>query len=73
MGDPWGGLFGAGPDDKVGPLEVSATAEFPVGGAVWNTATKFRVECRYPNNIEFVIAGGHAAIKSGTKWIGANG
>jgi predicted dehydrogenase len=65
--------YGCGPDDKVGPLEVSATAEFPAGEAVWNTATKFLVECRYPNDIEVVIAGGHAAIKGGTKWIGANG
>ena len=65
--------YGAGPDDKVGPLEVSATAEFPAGEAVWNTATKFRVECLYPNSIAFVIAGGHSDIKSGTKWIGDRG
>jgi predicted dehydrogenase len=49
--------FGCGPDDRIGPLEVSATAEFPPKDAVWNTATKFRVECRYPNSIEVVIAG----------------
>ncbi len=65
--------YGCGPDDKVGPLEVSATAEFPAGEAVWNTATKFRVECRYPNDIEVVIAGGHSGIRGGTKWIGENG
>ena len=31
--------FGCGPDDAIGPLEVSATAEFPPKTAVWNTAT----------------------------------
>ena len=41
--------------------------------AVWNTATKYRVECRYPNDIEFVIAGGHPDIRGGTKWIGEHG
>jgi hypothetical protein len=40
---------------------------------VWNTATKYRVECKYPNDIELVIAGGYGDIKSGTKWIGENG
>ena len=44
--------FGCGPDDAIGPLEVSATAEFPPKTAVWNTAVKFRVTCKYPNNVE---------------------
>jgi predicted dehydrogenase len=65
--------YGCGPDDRVGPLEVSAKAEFPAGEAVWNTATRFRVECLYPNDVQVVIAGGHNDIKSGTKWIGENG
>jgi predicted dehydrogenase len=65
--------YGVGPDDQIGPLELSATAEFPPKDAVWNTATKFRVECKYPNDIELVIAGGHGDIRSGTKWIGENG
>jgi predicted dehydrogenase len=65
--------YGIGPDDQVGPLDVSATAEFPARDAVWNTATKYRVECKYPNSIEVVIAGGHPDIKDGTKWIGENG
>ena len=51
--------YGCGPDDAVGPLEVSATAEFPAKDDVWNTATKYRIECKYPNNIDFVIAGGY--------------
>jgi predicted dehydrogenase len=65
--------YGCGPDDKVGPLEVSAKAEFPAGEAVWNTATKFLVECRYPNDVQVVIAGGYPDIKGGTKWIGEHG
>ena len=65
--------YGAGPDDRVGPLEVKAMAEFPAHDAVWNTATKYRVECKYPNNIEMVIAGGHDEIKGGTRWIGESG
>lgn len=65
--------FGCGPDDAVGPLEVSANAEFPPADAVWNTATKYRVECKYPNDIELVIAGGHGDIQGGAKWIGPNG
>ncbi len=65
--------FGCGPDDAVGPLEVSATAEFPAKTDVWNTATKYRIECKYPNNIEYIIAGGYEEIKGGAKWIGPNG
>ena len=65
--------FGCGPDDAVGPLEVSATAEFPDPDAVWNTATKYRIECKYPNDVEVVIAGGHEDIQGGAKWIGPNG
>jgi predicted dehydrogenase len=65
--------YGAGPDDAIGPLEVAGQADFPPKDAVWNTATKYRVECRYPNDIEFVIAGGHHDIRGGTKWIGEHG
>ena len=65
--------FGCGPDDEVGPLELSATAEFPAKTDTWNTATKYRVECKYPNNIDFVIAGGHGDIQGGAKWIGPDG
>jgi predicted dehydrogenase len=65
--------YGCGPDSQIGPLEVSATADFPPKDAIWNTATKYRVDCKYPNDIELVIAGGHGDIKGGTKWIGENG
>ncbi|GMU21873.1 MAG: dehydrogenase [Phycisphaerae bacterium] len=65
--------YGVGPDDKIGPLEVKATAEFPPKDANWNTATKYRVECKYPKGIELVIGGGQEGIRSGAKWIGENG
>jgi predicted dehydrogenase len=65
--------YGCGPDDRIGPTEVSATAEFPAGEAVWNTATKYKVECIYPNDVQLVIAGGYADVKGGTKWIGEGG
>jgi predicted dehydrogenase len=65
--------FGCGPDDAIGPMEVKGTAEFPDPGAVWNTATKFHVECKYPNDVDVVIAGGYGEISGGAKWIGPNG
>lgn len=65
--------YGCGPDDAIGPLEVSATADFPSKDDVWNTATKYRIECKYPNDVELVIAGGYHEIQSGAKWIGPNG
>ena len=65
--------FGCGPDDAIGPLEVTATAKFPPKTDVWNTATMYRVTCKYPNQVDFVIAGGPPDIASGTKWIGESG
>lgn len=65
--------FGCGPDDAVGPLELSATAEFPAQNAIWNTATKFRIDAKYPSDVEMVIAGGYNEIAGGAKWIGPNG
>jgi len=65
--------FGCGPDDAIGPIELSATADFPAKDAIWNTATKFRVDCKYPNDVEVVIAGGYREIEGGAKWIGPDG
>ena len=65
--------YGCGPDDRIGPLEVAGTAEFPPKDAVWNTAGKYRIECKYPNDVELVIAGGYGDIGGGTKWIGQHG
>jgi predicted dehydrogenase len=59
--------------DRSGPSEVEGKGEFPPADAVWNTCTKYRINAKYPNDIEMVIAGGHSDIKSGTKWIGSEG
>ena len=59
--------------DNSGPSEVEGQGEFPPKDAVWNTCTKYRVTCKYPNDITLVIAGGHSDIRGGTKWIGTDG
>jgi predicted dehydrogenase len=59
--------------DKIGPMTVEGTGEFPARDAVWNTATKYRVEMDYPHDVHITIAGGHPDIKAGTKWIGTDG
>jgi predicted dehydrogenase len=64
----WGAGF-----DLEGPEEVEGHGDFPATDAVWNTCTKYRIECKYPKNITMTIAGGHKDIRSGTKWIGTDG
>jgi predicted dehydrogenase len=66
--------------DRTGPSEVEAHGEFPAADAVWNTATKYDVECTYrkevtgyPVDVKMTIAGGSPAIAMGTKWIGTDG
>jgi predicted dehydrogenase len=66
--------------DLSGPSEVEAHGDFPAANAVWNTATKYAVEClykkevtHYPVDVRLTIAGGTAAIPMGTKWIGTDG
>ncbi len=59
--------------DNTGPYEVEGHGEFPAKNAVWNTATKYRVECKYPQDIHITLAGGYDEIKGGTKWIGTDG
>jgi predicted dehydrogenase len=59
--------------DNSGPYEVEGHGVFPPENAVWNTCTKYRVECQYPGGIHVTIAGGHNDIKKGTKWIGTDG
>jgi len=65
--------WGLDMDSGGGPLEAEGKGEFPPKDAVWNTATTYRCELKYPNDITMTIAGGHSDIKSGTKWIGADG
>jgi predicted dehydrogenase len=59
--------------DNTGPFEVQGTGEFPAQDAVWNTATKYRIRLKYPNDVTMTIAGGYPDIKMGTKWIGSDG
>jgi predicted dehydrogenase len=59
--------------DNSGPSEIEGEGDFPPKDAVWNTCTKYRITCKYPNDITMIIAGGHPDIRSGTKWIGAQG
>jgi predicted dehydrogenase len=66
--------------ERTGPSEVEAFGEFPPANAVWNTATTYRIDCKYrkevthyPNDVDMLIAGGHPAIAMGAKWIGTNG
>lgn len=59
--------------DTTGPMEVEGQGEFPPRDAVWNTATKYRCELKYPKGVTMTIAGGYPEIKMGTKWIGTDG
>jgi hypothetical protein len=59
---------------------VEGYGEFPPANAVWNTATKYTIECTYrkevtgySNDVHMTIAGGSPAIAMGTKWIGTEG
>lgn len=59
--------------DNTGPSEIEGQGEFPPENAIWNTATKYRINLKYPNNVTMTIAGGHDDIKKGTKWTGTDG
>jgi predicted dehydrogenase len=66
--------------DNTGPSEIEGYGEFPAANAVWNTATKYHIECKYrkevtgyPVDVAVTIAGGSPAISMGTKWIGTDG
>jgi predicted dehydrogenase len=59
--------------DRNGPYEVQGHGDFPPREAIWNTCTKYRIECKYPEDIHMTIAGGYDDIKGGTKWIGEDG
>jgi len=59
--------------DETGPSEVEGVGEFPAKDAIRNTATRYKVVCKYPQNVTMTIAGGYDEIRSGTKWIGDKG
>jgi predicted dehydrogenase len=64
--------WGMGWDDT-GPLEVEGKGEYPDRGALWNTATRYKLTCKYPGGVVMTIAGGYKEIRGGTKWIGDDG
>jgi predicted dehydrogenase len=60
--------------DRSGPTEVKPIqVDMPPATAIWNTATRYRTELKYPNDVTMTIAGGHDDIAMGTKWIGDKG
>jgi predicted dehydrogenase len=59
--------------DRSGPSELEGHGVFPAPNAIWNTATKYRVEMKYPQDITIIMAGGYPEIKGGVKWIGSEG
>jgi predicted dehydrogenase len=66
--------------DLTGPSEIEGHGEFPAPNAAWNTATKYKIECKYrkevthyPVDVGITIAGGYPEIVMGTKWIGTDG
>ncbi|MCU0770167.1 MAG: Gfo/Idh/MocA family oxidoreductase [Verrucomicrobia bacterium] len=59
--------------DNNGPSEIEGEGEFPPAEAPWNTATRYRIELKYPRRITMTLAGGWNDIRSGTKWIGTEG
>ncbi|MFN0124977.1 MAG: Gfo/Idh/MocA family protein [Blastocatellia bacterium] len=59
--------------DNTGPLEISGKGEFPPRTALWNSATKFRIDAKYPGDVQMIIAGDYKEVRSGTKWIGETG
>jgi len=60
--------------DRSGPSEIEGHGDFPPQEDVFNTCTKFRIELKYPQDIQMTIAGGYPEIESeSVKWIGTDG
>lgn len=58
--------------DNTGPYEIEGYGEFPETG-LWDTATRYKVFAKYPEDIEMIIAGGHEDVclgKRGSLWKG---
>jgi predicted dehydrogenase len=56
-----------------GPTEIEGTGQFPPKDAIWNTCTKYKITCKYPNDVIMTIADDHSGVKMGAKWIGTEG
>ena len=58
--------------DRTGPVEIEGVGEYLKDG-IYNSAPKYRIETKYANGVNLVIAGGHNDIEGGIKWIGDEG
>lgn len=59
--------------DNSGPSEIEGHGEFPPPGGVWDAAKIYRIELKYPRDIDMTIAGGYDDVQGGVKWIGTDG
>ncbi len=60
--------------EHTGPVEVKGRGEFPKEG-LYNTAKKFRIECRYANGVKMIVRSRTPGIRfEGSEgWIGNDG
>jgi hypothetical protein len=59
--------------DNTGPIEVEGTGNYPSEG-IWDAATTYYFVAKYRGGVEMHVANaGNHGIRSGTKWIGADG
>ena len=59
--------------DNTGPVEVEGTGQYPDTG-IWDAATTYYFVAKYRGGVEMHVAnGGNKGVRSGTKWIGADG
>ena len=60
--------------DNSGPSEIEGHGEFPPANALWNTSPKYRIELKYPRDIQMTIADKDSGVvRGGVKWIGTDG
>ena len=54
--------------ELTGPVEIEGTGKWPSRDSLWNTATEFRVECKYANGMRMLITSGGGGVRfEGTK------
>jgi len=60
--------------DRSGPSEIEGHGDFPPKDDVFNTCTRYRIELKYPQDVQMTIAGGYPEIENeSVKWIGTDG
>lgn len=58
--------------DRTGSVEIDGVGEYLPSG-LYDSAPRYRIDTKYANGIEMVVAGGHDDIEGGVKWIGEDG